>query len=125
MDSLSSYRRRTGSGISVDSISANLGPTADNYDSSDTDSESKGAEAKVIAHKQGHRRAHSRDQMLKDSSMPSTPNSRSKRQRRTTIPERPNYSINLWSIMKNCIGKELSKIPMPVRVHANSLAFLI
>jgi len=34
--------------------------------------------------------------------------------RRQTIPERPNYSINLWSIMKNCIGKELSKIPMPV-----------
>ena len=34
--------------------------------------------------------------------------------RRRTIPQRPNYSINLWSIMKNCIGKELSKIPMPV-----------
>ncbi|XP_050409853.1 oxysterol-binding protein 1 isoform X2 [Patella vulgata] len=37
-----------------------------------------------------------------------------KRVRRTRIPERPNYSLNLWSIMKNCIGKELSKIPMPV-----------
>jgi len=36
------------------------------------------------------------------------------RQRRMTIPERPNYSLNLWSIMKNCIGKDLSKIPMPV-----------
>ncbi|CCD31139.1 Oxysterol-binding protein [Caenorhabditis elegans] len=36
------------------------------------------------------------------------------RQRRTTVPERPNLPINLWSIMKNCIGKELSKIPMPV-----------
>ncbi|CAH8526345.1 unnamed protein product [Dicrocoelium dendriticum] len=34
--------------------------------------------------------------------------------RRTTIPPRPNYSLNLWSIMKNCIGKELTKIPMPV-----------
>jgi len=34
--------------------------------------------------------------------------------RREVIPQRPNYSINLWSIMKNCIGKELSKIPMPV-----------
>lgn len=37
-----------------------------------------------------------------------------KRQRRSSIPERPNYSLNLWSIMKNCIGKDLSKIPMPV-----------
>jgi len=42
------------------------------------------------------------------------------RQRRMAIPERPNYSLNLWSIMKNCIGKDLSKIPMPV-----SLAFIV
>jgi hypothetical protein len=34
--------------------------------------------------------------------------------RRKEIPVRPNYSINLWSIMKNCIGKDLSKIPIPV-----------
>lgn len=39
-----------------------------------------------------------------------------RRQRRTHVPDKPNYSLNLWSIMKNCIGKELSKIPMPVRV---------
>ncbi|XP_044578176.1 oxysterol-binding protein 1 isoform X2 [Cotesia glomerata] len=38
----------------------------------------------------------------------------SKRIRRTRVPEKPNYPLNLWSIMKNCIGKELSKIPMPV-----------
>lgn len=37
-----------------------------------------------------------------------------KRQRRTTVPEKPNYPLNLWNIMKNCIGKDLSKIPMPV-----------
>lgn len=36
------------------------------------------------------------------------------RPRRTTITPRPNYSFNLWSIMKNCIGKDLSKIPIPV-----------
>ena len=36
------------------------------------------------------------------------------RQRRTRIPDKPNVSISLWSIMKNCIGKELSKIPFPV-----------
>uniref|UniRef100_A0A3Q1JL87 Oxysterol-binding protein n=1 Tax=Anabas testudineus TaxID=64144 RepID=A0A3Q1JL87_ANATE len=39
------------------------------------------------------------------------------RQRRTHIPDKPNYSLNLWSIMKNCIGKELSKIPMPVNFN--------
>ncbi|XP_058806393.1 oxysterol-binding protein 1 isoform X2 [Phymastichus coffea] len=36
------------------------------------------------------------------------------RKRRTRVPDKPNYPLNLWSIMKNCIGKELSKIPMPV-----------
>lgn len=35
------------------------------------------------------------------------------RKRRTRIKEKPNHSVNLWSIMKNCIGKDLSKIPMP------------
>ncbi|XP_043924243.1 oxysterol-binding protein 2-like [Protopterus annectens] len=40
-----------------------------------------------------------------------------KRRRRTQIPDKPNYSLNLWSIMKNCIGKELSKIPMPVNFN--------
>ncbi|EDQ92562.1 uncharacterized protein MONBRDRAFT_17243 [Monosiga brevicollis MX1] len=33
---------------------------------------------------------------------------------RTSIPFRPDKTTSLWSIMKNCIGKELSKIPMPV-----------
>ncbi|XP_014670942.1 PREDICTED: oxysterol-binding protein 1-like [Priapulus caudatus] len=37
-----------------------------------------------------------------------------KRNRRLRIADKPNYSLNLWSIMKNCIGKELTKIPMPV-----------
>ncbi|KAM7419505.1 hypothetical protein PAMA_016563 [Pampus argenteus] len=38
-------------------------------------------------------------------------------QRRTRIADKPNYYLNLWSIMKNCIGKELSKIPMPVNFN--------
>lgn len=37
-----------------------------------------------------------------------------KRKRRTRVADKPNYPLNLWSIMKNSIGKELSKIPMPV-----------
>ncbi|KAK3800568.1 hypothetical protein RRG08_020767 [Elysia crispata] len=36
------------------------------------------------------------------------------RKRRKRISEKPNISLNLWSFMKNAIGKELSKIPMPV-----------
>ncbi|KAM3179099.1 hypothetical protein ACTXT7_001237 [Hymenolepis weldensis] len=35
-------------------------------------------------------------------------------QRRTSIPPKPNISLNLWSFLSNCIGKELTKIPMPV-----------
>lgn len=34
--------------------------------------------------------------------------------RRTAVPPKPSYKLNYWSIMKNCIGKDLSKIPMPV-----------
>ncbi|XP_069768890.1 oxysterol-binding protein 1-like isoform X2 [Narcine bancroftii] len=40
-----------------------------------------------------------------------------KHRRRRRIPDKPNYSLNLWSIMKNCIGKELSRIPMPVNFN--------
>lgn len=40
-----------------------------------------------------------------------------RRKRRTRIPDKPNYPLNLWSIMKNCIGKDLSKIPMPVNFN--------
>lgn len=39
------------------------------------------------------------------------------KKRRSRIADKPNYSLNLWSIMKNCIGKELSKIPMPVNFN--------
>ncbi|RUS70779.1 hypothetical protein EGW08_021458 [Elysia chlorotica] len=39
------------------------------------------------------------------------------RKRRNKIPEKPNISLNLWSFMKNAIGKELSKIPMPVNFN--------
>lgn len=44
-----------------------------------------------------------------------------KRQRRLIIAPKPNYSLNLWGIMKNCIGKELSKIPMPVSYFSDFL----
>jgi hypothetical protein len=37
--------------------------------------------------------------------------------RRVRIMDKPNYPLNLWSIIKNCIGKDLSKIPMPVNFN--------
>ncbi|KAM6972754.1 oxysterol-binding protein 1 [Aplochiton taeniatus] len=63
------------------------------------------------------------DQSLDEQSLASNPESPQPqelepvRKRRTRIPDKPNYSLNLWSIMKNCIGKELSKIPMPVNFN--------
>ena len=52
-----------------------------------------------------------------DSSETSSVNSNRKRVRRTRIPERPNHPLNLWSILKNSIGRDLSKIPMPVNFN--------
>nr|KAF6312044.1 oxysterol binding protein 2 [Pipistrellus kuhlii] len=46
-----------------------------------------------------------------------TPKGPPRVKRRARIPDKPNYSLNLWSIMKNCIGRELSKIPMPVNFN--------
>ncbi|EDV23583.1 uncharacterized protein TRIADDRAFT_27761 [Trichoplax adhaerens] len=42
---------------------------------------------------------------------------------RDRIPEKPNIRLNLWSILKNCIGKELTKIPLPVNFN-EPLSFL-
>ena len=36
--------------------------------------------------------------------------------RRETIIPKPNVRLNLWSFMKNSIGKDLSRIPLPVSV---------
>lgn len=39
---------------------------------------------------------------------------KSLRERRVRIPDKPNISISLWGIVKNSIGKDLTKIPVPV-----------
>ncbi|XP_028911070.1 oxysterol-binding protein 2 isoform X2 [Ornithorhynchus anatinus] len=57
------------------------------------------------------------DWNVEDSVFESPQPTKTKVKRRTRIPNKPNYSLNLWSIMKNCIGKELSKIPMPVNFN--------
>ncbi|XP_036384467.1 oxysterol-binding protein 2-like [Megalops cyprinoides] len=40
-----------------------------------------------------------------------------RRSRRSCIPEKPNHSLSLWSVIKTCLGKELCKIPMPVNFN--------
>uniref|UniRef100_A0AC34QJU0 Oxysterol-binding protein n=1 Tax=Panagrolaimus sp. JU765 TaxID=591449 RepID=A0AC34QJU0_9BILA len=55
-----------------------------------------------------------------DTSSPSLTDSERKmvaKKRRSFITDRPQCSISLWSIMRNCIGKELTKIPMPVNFN--------
>ncbi|CRK88375.1 CLUMA_CG002152, isoform A [Clunio marinus] len=37
--------------------------------------------------------------------------------RRTRVPDKPNYGLNLWSIIKSFIGKDLTKIPLPVNFN--------
>lgn len=37
--------------------------------------------------------------------------------RRTRIANKPNHSVSLWNILKNCIGKDLTKIPLPVNFN--------
>jgi len=37
--------------------------------------------------------------------------------RRVRIPNRPDISISLWGIIKNAIGKDLSKLPLPVNFN--------
>lgn len=39
------------------------------------------------------------------------------RRRRTRIQDKPHHPLNLWFFMKNCIGKDLSKIPMPINFN--------
>lgn len=37
--------------------------------------------------------------------------------RRTRVPDKPDYSLNLWSVIKSFIGKDLTKIPLPVNFN--------
>ncbi|CAH8476184.1 unnamed protein product [Schistosoma turkestanicum] len=43
--------------------------------------------------------------------------------RRSTIPVSPKIALNLWGIIKNAIGKDLAKIPIPVNFN-EPLSFL-
>ena len=64
-----------------------------------------------VVQRKPHGHPHEEDEHTVDS-VPKV--KRTAKQRRTRIPDKPNISFSLWSIMKNCIGKDLSKIPVPV-----------
>ncbi len=36
------------------------------------------------------------------------------RKRRTRVKDRPNIQFNVWSFIKNSIGKDLSRLPVPI-----------
>ena len=36
--------------------------------------------------------------------------------RRNAVPERPNKPLNLWKLVKNCVGKDLTRVPVPVSI---------
>lgn len=44
-------------------------------------------------------------------------NGNSTKQRRTRVPDRPDYNLSLWSVLKSFIGKDLTRIPLPVNFN--------
>ena len=39
------------------------------------------------------------------------------------MPDKPDKSVNLWSVLKNCVGKDNVKVPCPVN-FMEPLSFL-
>ncbi|KAG0440875.1 hypothetical protein HPB47_016143 [Ixodes persulcatus] len=100
--------RRTASGLSL----ASEGGVSQNA-ASDTDSEQETGQETGVIRRRTATAVHAAPREGGDP--PGDPVVR--RERRTRVPEKPNCSLSLWSIMKNCIGKELTKIPMPVNFN--------
>ncbi|XP_072392952.1 oxysterol-binding protein 1 isoform X1 [Diabrotica undecimpunctata] len=92
--------------------------TGHRRNSSDSSSETEETQTKQVVVVTGKHNNVRRPETPSGSSANASPKSNgAKRQRRTRVPDKPNYPLNLWSIMKNCIGKDLSKIPMPVNFN--------
>lgn len=106
--------RRTPSGTSGLSLGSNegIGGGDQEMPSSDEDMQESRVEARVVAVQSvtGGDATNQRNHHA-------FRRSNTGRMRRDRIPEKPNISLDLWSIIKNCIGKELSRIPMPVNVN--------
>ena len=48
-----------------------------------------------------------------------------RKKRRQSIPFRPDSSISLWSIMKNCLTKEFYRIPLPVSLFLSNINYFL
>ncbi|XP_026284564.1 oxysterol-binding protein 1 isoform X2 [Frankliniella occidentalis] len=124
--------RRTSSAASLGSQGADNGPRDSQDEASGSSSDVENSETKVLVISSGtnaeagtsqSKKEVGESSSKKDSSKAGTSSSSPSgtvsppaviRKRRTRVPDKPNYPLNLWSIMKNCIGKDLSKIPLPV-----------
>jgi len=112
--------RRTSSSGSLESTKTESDDKAEetedcSMENGDDESGERGGTINVV-----HRRSRSDGAGLTEGNgkLPTTPVKRGVpsggRKRRTRIPDKPDMNFSLWSIMKNCIGKDLSKIPIPV-----------
>ncbi|KAK2720637.1 oxysterol-binding protein 1-like isoform X2 [Artemia franciscana] len=112
--------RRSSSGISFTSLaSEGRGAGVENEGESSSDNEEGDTTISVIARRNKSPIAAAEDVAVSNGTVAPVTSSSAmpaakKRQRRTRIPDKPYKPLNLWSIMRNCIGKELTKIPMPV-----------
>lgn len=79
--------------------------------SSDSSGEEDQGTKQVLFMTSGKNQDKDKEGQMEDGNRPENAGQRVRRQR---VPEKRNHPLNLWSIMKNCIGKDLSKIPMPV-----------
>lgn len=91
----------------------------DEEESSSEGEEGKSQQLMVVTDNENHLNADAVDRVSINSSHSLTPlNPKGPLvKRRVRIMDKPNHTLNLWSVIKNCIGKDLSKIPMPVNFN--------
>ncbi|XP_052800519.1 oxysterol-binding protein 1-like [Mya arenaria] len=108
--------RRTASGVSLEVECEQYSDASDTDETDAVENNEVGVyEAKTKKTKKKTNRTNTSNHGSAPAEVPNVADpSIPRKKRRQSIPHRPNYSLNLWGIMKNCIGKELSKIPMPV-----------
>jgi len=113
--------RRTASNVSGASTKSE-GATSHREEETDYSSDQEDAHTLTIVKKREKKQDDLPDG--ETSTKVSTPIKRAAgRTRRSRIPDKPDISFSLWSIMKNCIGKDLSKIPVPVN-FSEPISFL-
>lgn len=72
------------------------------------------AETPFVLHNDGNIRHSSRLLGFTESNRPSNHTVLCNSAHRKSIPHKPVYNLNLWSVLKYCIGRDISKLPVPV-----------